>query len=862
MKGKTTLALVLLVGCLIFFLQQGWATSMDQARENGELFATGKRDEVDSTMPTEENQLSSENIPQYSQQTVDEGKEGELYKNPDSIGDKALIELSTNENGQYLENSAITRPKWEIYRDDPIITGTTEIIENQEGTCTYEFVCDEGTEEEDCYRLYELDSTPTCITTRNYGERKCTVVAPLQVEIGPNDVDRVKLILLQGDCSNNDTFTLCAYAYGMCGCGTAEGEWGTNVCPSDDPNNFVCPNQPVCKQVSPTNTSTFLTTLYPNWDEECRKEDIYYRLIVDEPDCISSGDPSCQGTITLELDARGYYEGTGTAMGSYSPRMCVWTGEDDESNCQVYINDDACTIASRECNEDTCKNLNCGTLCGCFSYLDTYACYKLIEDTCGTGPEDGVCTQTSYQCNDGEIVENTCTVDRTYKSRECRMTGPPSATASDPENSESFVELYIPSDSCPNADGEFFLCATAQGNDGNCDESQPVCAWVSETSTEVFFATLNPKHDGNCKTVDIYYTLEVTDKECVTSGEPACTLPIRLGLHVTGAWEKTVHATGHYQPAMCVWDDVDESNCPYASDTHCTLITQECAEGSDECRDLDCGTLCGCYSYERTYNCSQAEPADGNICETYQINYHCDARCNRGHWEVVSCDTDVYCAGEFCFPQQEPEADNKSFAEAATFIQITKKMALENPKTPKIFEGKSYKCKKILGGVAADCCNFSGILEGWLIGCSESERELAEKHENGKCHYVGTWCCTKALFVCLAKCKRYCCFHSKLARIIHEQGRGQLGDTINPGCHLIPDPDNPGYFMSSKECWGSPENPNCQGLKPEDLERINFEQIDFSEYYSDLIYKEIDQTKTMDTAQDKFEKYYNQHQGN
>jgi len=861
MKGKTILALVLLVGCLIFFLQQGWAMSMDQAREDGELFATGKRDEIDSTMPTQETQLSSENIPQYSQQAVDEGKEGELYKNPDSITDEALAELSTNENGQYLVNSANTRPKWEIYRDDPIITGTNEIMENQEGTCTYEFVCDEGTEEGDCHRLYELDSTPTCITTRNYGGRNCTVAAPLQVEIGRNDVDRVKLILLQGDCGNNDTFTLCAYAYGLCGCGTAEGKWGTDVCPSDDPNNFVCPNQPVCKQVSPTDTFTFLTTLYPNWDKRCRKEDIYYRLVVDEPDCITSGDPSCEGTITLELQAKGYYEGTGTATGSYSPRMCVWTGEDDESNCQAYINDDACTIASRECNEDTCKDLECGRLCGCFSYLDTYACYRLVEDTCGTGPEDGVCTQTGYQCNDGEVVENTCTVERTYKLRECRMTGPPYATASDPQNSESFVELYIPSDSCPNADGEFLLCATAQGNDGNCDENQPVCAWVSETGTEAFFATLNPKQDGECKAVDISYTLEVTDKGCVTSGDPACTLPVRLGLHVTGAWERTVHATGHYQPAMCVWDSVDESSCSYASDTHCTLIKQECASDSDECRDLECGTLCGCYSYKRTYNCSQAEPGEGNVCETYQINYHCEARCNKGHWEVVSCDTDVYCAGDFCFPQEEPPADSEGFAEATTYIEIIKKTALEDPKTPKIFEGKSYKCKKILGGVAANCCNFSGILEGWLIGCSDEEHELAEKHKAGKCHYVGTWCCTKALFVCLAKCKRYCCFHSKLARIIHEQGRGQLGDDFAQGCHLIPDEKNPGYFMSSKECWGSPEDPICEGFKPEDLERINFEQIDFSEYYSDIVYDSIDQEETTNTAKEKFEDYYNQHGG-
>lgn len=53
-----------------------------------------------------------------------------------------------------------------------------------------------------------------------------------------------------------------------------------------------------------------------------------------------------------------------------------------------------------------------------------------------------------------------------------------------------------------------------------------------------------------------------------------------------------------------------------------------------------------------------------------------------------------------------------------------------------------------------------------------------------------------------------------MARIIHQQGRSQL-NTIGG--------------------FGSPENPDCRGLTPEEFQSIDFSKIDFSEYYGDLV---------------------------
>ncbi|MFD1620480.1 conjugal transfer protein TraN [Thalassotalea marina] len=81
----------------------------------------------------------------------------------------------------------------------------------------------------------------------------------------------------------------------------------------------------------------------------------------------------------------------------------------------------------------------------------------------------------------------------------------------------------------------------------------------------------------------------------------------------------------------------------------------------------------------------------------------------------------------------------------------------------------------------------------------------------GRCVTVGTRCVEKLLGTCLQEKQVECCFASKLARIINEQGRPQLGIG-----------------------WGTPKNPDCRGLTPEEFQSIDFSQVDLSEYIADL----------------------------
>ncbi len=136
-----------------------------------------------------------------------------------------------------------------------------------------------------------------------------------------------------------------------------------------------------------------------------------------------------------------------------------------------------------------------------------------------------------------------------------------------------------------------------------------------------------------------------------------------------------------------------------------------------------------------------------------------------------------------------------------------------------IFKGKRYRCDLNLAGFVQNCCRKKGLFSG---SCPASTKELRARRDGaGACHYVGIHK-KKALGVTLRKRKVYCCFNSRMARVVHEQARGQL---IEKG--LWPTAKNGG--------WGGAKNPLCGGMTAEQLQEIDFDSVDFSEVYADLV---------------------------
>jgi conjugal transfer mating pair stabilization protein TraN len=223
-------------------------------------------------------------------------------------------------------------------------------------------------------------------------------------------------------------------------------------------------------------------------------------------------------------------------------------------------------------------------------------------------------------------------------------------------------------------------------------------------------------------------------------------------------------------------------SCGYNTIDSCKPFADKCNFLSQRCIEEDSGF---CLTYEKTYSC---------------IQENCD------HKELRCGDPQ-----SIMFTQTLSHGTANDFAKvAAGFAGVTEagNDLKKNQDQLQIFKGRSHDCGEAGMGLY-DCCDGGGNI---LHHCSESEKALKEARDKSLATYVGRYCARKVLGVCLVHRQTWCVFESKLMRIIQEQGRANQ-------LHIS---------------FGSGENPNCTGLTPEQLQQINFDQIDFSEIYADL----------------------------
>jgi hypothetical protein len=154
-----------------------------------------------------------------------------------------------------------------------------------------------------------------------------------------------------------------------------------------------------------------------------------------------------------------------------------------------------------------------------------------------------------------------------------------------------------------------------------------------------------------------------------------------------------------------------------------------------------------------------------------------------------------------------------------------------------IFQGTNRWCTRNCLSFR-DCC---GSGKGWgvtigLSNCDKQELELRTLRDKNRCVMVGTYCAEEEpIFkTCLRKKTTFCCFGTKLARLIQQSGRGQIGRS-----------------------WGSPENPDCNGLSPEELSRMDFSTIDFTELLEDIKSNMIPKNQGQSLAQVSKERLQN-----
>jgi len=262
--------------------------------------------------------------------------------------------------------------------------------------------------------------------------------------------------------------------------------------------------------------------------------------------------------------------------------------------------------------------------------------------------------------------------------------------------------------------------------------------------------------------------------------EPVCTVQRqtrRIGeLEIfEECWEQQV-------PYIC--DGVGEVRTDCDPPDHCVQVEEVC---------LDDPQVGVCRSIERRYECEETV--------TEAVNEE-------------RCGTEITCFGGTCVEQEREQSTNMpdALARLAALGQAHETEG-STSSTLSLMSGEALGCHK--SGIWKNCCsNGGGGIAVDVLGgsCSEEEQELAHRTAENQCVEVGWYCAKRGWFGCRKRRRTSCCFGSELARIVNEAGRDQLGMD-----------------------WGSPSDPNCAGLTPDQFSRVDLSNVDMSSLFDDVV---------------------------
>ncbi|ENM0556561.1 type-F conjugative transfer system mating-pair stabilization protein TraN [Salmonella enterica] len=204
--------------------------------------------------------------------------------------------------------------------------------------------------------------------------------------------------------------------------------------------------------------------------------------------------------------------------------------------------------------------------------------------------------------------------------------------------------------------------------------------------------------------------------------------------------------------------------------------------------------------------------SDAGACLHEYATYSCESKTSG---KVMVCGGDVFCLDGECDKAQSGKSNDfgEAVSQLAALAAAGKDVAALNGVDVRAFTGEAKFCRKAAAGFS-NCCKAGGWGQDvGLAKCNSEEKALAKAKKNRLTVSVGEFCAKKALGVCLEKKRSYCQFDSKLAQIVQQQGRnGQL--------HIS---------------FGSSKHPDCRGITVDELQRIKFDQLDFTSFYDDLM---------------------------
>jgi hypothetical protein len=261
------------------------------------------------------------------------------------------------------------------------------------------------------------------------------------------------------------------------------------------------------------------------------------------------------------------------------------------------------------------------------------------------------------------------------------------------------------------------------------------------------------------------------------------------------------------------WQYSYSKTCQYPSKNDCGRF-----ENDPECyfiQDRECilrDSSGNCVNVLKEYSCHRGEE-EYTVMRPKYISQNNDSNIPGG----------VQCSGLPCFEglcgKNEWDKDEDMLKSTSKLSAAKHAKGTKDINNISLFAGIEEHCSIRIAS-SSNCCKIKGegkTLKGWShkLGakCTKDEIELVNKRMKDLCVYVGNKV-DKTAGVRTLKKEYYCCFSSQLFKQIQVQGRQQLG--MN---------------------FGSGSSPNCRGLNLNELQRIDFNKINFEKAFPELIDK-------------------------
>jgi hypothetical protein len=251
------------------------------------------------------------------------------------------------------------------------------------------------------------------------------------------------------------------------------------------------------------------------------------------------------------------------------------------------------------------------------------------------------------------------------------------------------------------------------------------------------------------------------------------------------------------------WQWAYSKTCNYPSKNNCQIYGHCYLVANKDCLLKD--SLGSCVNLQKEFSCKRWE-SENKPNQTARMGFE-----DKEGQEGLVCKS-IPCIDGNCVDKSY--MTNGEMMDSLSKLHATSNMKPDAEGHFKLFEGFGSHCSKKPIGYS-NCCQVKAKGWGKELGmkCSKDEQDLAERRLKNLCISVGH-SKTKNLGVTTVTKHHFCCFGNMLEKVVQVEGRKQLG--IN---------------------FGSGGDTNCRGLTLEEIQKLDFSKMDFSEFVDELLLK-------------------------